>query len=267
MRSDDDRRVNRSGLTLVVPAAGRGNRMRVVDPSVPKELLRVAGKPAIQFAIEEGRHAGAQKIVVILNRAKQALAEFLQQLDAPIELEYQRSPAGEMDAIALAERHTDGGPVAVLYPDNLAWPGPGALRHLVSVYLRYQRDVVALTPVTSVNAWATSDSGKVDLEPITADLYRVQKLLPKGRGRFQRRAAEELRACGIAVHGPYLFDEIRLARPDTGSGEFTDRAVRVRICRDRGLLGARLPGTVFDLGDPSGYRHCQTRLGDAHNSG
>jgi len=265
-RLDDNHGVTASGLTLVIPAAGQGTRMRAVDPVLPKELLPVCGKPAIQYAIEEGLDVGADKIIVILSSAKPGLQDFLQRLDAPIEFEYQTNPAGEMDAIALAEPHAGNGPVAVIYPDNVFLPGPGVLRYLLSVHRQYQHDVVALTAVTRANEWATAHSGKVRLQCIGDGVYRVRGLLAKTPGRFKRTAREELRACGIAVHGAHLFDEIRRARVHRHPGEFNDQPVRALISRERGLLGARVPGTVFDLGDPLGYAYCQARSERAQKS-
>ncbi|MDH3637293.1 MAG: NTP transferase domain-containing protein [Gammaproteobacteria bacterium] len=249
-----------SGLALIIPAAGRGTRMRTVDPMLPKELLPLNGKPVIQYAIEEGLDIKADKIIVVLSFAKPKLREFLGRLDAPIEIEYQTSPTGEADAIALAEPLAGSGCLAVIYPDNVFLPGPGVLRHLLAVHRRYDHDVVALTAVTRANQWATTNSGKVQLRAIGDEVYRVKALLAKSPGRFQRTATEELRACGIAVHGAHLFDDIRRARRDVADGEFTDRPVRALISRERGLLGARVPGTVFDLGDPLGYRFCESRF-------
>ncbi|MEF9438147.1 MAG: hypothetical protein L0922_05220 [Candidatus Mariimomonas ferrooxydans] len=43
-------------------------------------------------------------------------------------------------------------------------------------------------------------------------------------------------------------------------GEFTDLPVRTLMLREKGLLGYCLPGTVFDIGNPEGYRLCLTYL-------
>ena len=51
----------------VIPAAGRGTRMRPATRVVPKALLTVVDRPAIQYAVEEAARAGAREAVVIVD--------------------------------------------------------------------------------------------------------------------------------------------------------------------------------------------------------
>ncbi len=66
----------------------------------------------------------------------------------------------------------------------------------------------------------------------------------------------ELRACGIFVSGPHLFEYIERLRGSVEESEFTDFPVRSLILRERGILGCLLPWTVFDIGNPAGYKQC-----------
>ena len=47
----------------VIPAAGRGTRMRPATRVVPKALLTVVDRPAIQYAVEEAARAGISTII------------------------------------------------------------------------------------------------------------------------------------------------------------------------------------------------------------
>jgi len=51
----------------VIPAAGRGMRMRPATRVVPKALLTVVDRPAIQYAVEEAARAGAKEAVVVVD--------------------------------------------------------------------------------------------------------------------------------------------------------------------------------------------------------
>ncbi|MFQ5948862.1 MAG: sugar phosphate nucleotidyltransferase, partial [Acidimicrobiia bacterium] len=51
----------------VIPAAGRGTRMRPATRAVPKAFLPVVDRPAIQWIIEEGIRAGAHEFVVVVD--------------------------------------------------------------------------------------------------------------------------------------------------------------------------------------------------------
>ena len=51
----------------VIPAAGRGTRMRPATRVVPKALLTVVDRPAVQYAVEEAARAGAKEAVVVVD--------------------------------------------------------------------------------------------------------------------------------------------------------------------------------------------------------
>ncbi len=242
--------------SLVIPAAGLGTRMKSVNSRLPKELLPLGEKPAIQYAVEEGIDAGVEQIIIIISPQKEIIRRRLARLRAPIHYLYQQQPRGEADAIALAAGLVGQHSVGIIYPDNLYLPAPGALKHLQDVYDQQDADVVALTPVTQDNARAVGHSGRVDLVHRTADTYQIAHFHSKDPGHFVPRFAEELRICGIMVTGPHFFEAIRRTRKAVQRGEFTDEPVRRLLLKERGLLGVRLPGMVHDIGRPEGYYRC-----------
>ena len=242
--------------SLVIPAAGLGKRMKRVNPALPKEMLPIGSKPAIQFAVEEAIDAGMDQIIIIISEAKEQIRDYCSGLGVPVTFLYQQEPKGEADAIALAEEAVGNHALAIIYPDNLFLPAPGALRRLVAIFQQHRIDVLALATVTQEQEATIGNAGRVDLTEVGVDLYQIQRFLPKGPGYFKRRFKEELRACGMMVCGPHIFDAIRRAREVITAGEFTDEPVRVLLLNERGLLGVRLPGTVFDIGNPEGYKRC-----------
>ena len=105
---------------LIIPAAGLGTRMRSVDPSLPKEMLAINGKPAIHYTVAEGFSVGIKKIVIVINRNKEDIRRYFEEPrlrenlypDSAIEMDmftkeceilfrYQQQPLGEADAIGL----------------------------------------------------------------------------------------------------------------------------------------------------------------------
>ena len=70
----------------------------------------------------------------------------------------------------------------------------------------------------------------------------------------------------MMVCGPHLFDAIRRTRDTVTEGEFTDEPVRRLLLEERGLLGLRLPGQVFDIGNPEGYVRCREKLSAMQDS-
>ena len=59
----------------VVPAAGFGTRFLPATKAMPKEMLPVVDKPAIQYVVEEAVAAGLDDILFITGRSKRALED------------------------------------------------------------------------------------------------------------------------------------------------------------------------------------------------
>ncbi len=266
---------------LIIPAAGLGTRMRNFNAELPKEMLPVGNRPAIQHALEEGFYAGIKDIVIVINRQKEIIRKYFEDKEFrknkyPLAAEsierinkecsitflYQDKPSGEADAIGLAGDIVGSHCTAIIYPDNIYTPvqneSPvsGALNRLKSVFRQYKTDIIALMEVTAKNAPGISNSGRVDIQHVKDSVFKIEKLLPKGKGCFIPRHKGELRTCGISISGPYIFEYINRLRSRIKEKEFTDVPVKGLIQKEKGLLGCRLPGTVFDIGNPAGYKQC-----------
>lgn len=261
---------------LVIPAAGLGSRMKTVHPALPKEMLPVGRFPAIHYAVMEGLSAGIVNIIIIINKCKEIIRHYFEgdafrknlHLSPHQELKYfykkcsisflyQEKPLGEADAISLAEDMVGTDPFAVVYPDNIYFPAPGSVRILSSTYFRYRKEVAGLMAVTDDNSTGISNSGRVDIQEMSKGVFRIRKVIPKGEGKFVSRFPVELRTCGLSASAPGFFEKLREARETVKSGEFMDIHVRRLIADRDGLIGCLLPGTVFDIGNPEGYRLCQ----------
>ena len=54
----------------VIPAAGLGTRVLPATKAMPKEMLPIVDKPAIQYIVEEAAASGIEDILIITNRGK-----------------------------------------------------------------------------------------------------------------------------------------------------------------------------------------------------
>ena len=54
----------------IIPAAGLGTRVLPASKALPKEMLPIVDKPAIQYIVEEAVRAGITDILIITNRGK-----------------------------------------------------------------------------------------------------------------------------------------------------------------------------------------------------
>ncbi len=62
-------------MKAIIPAAGQGTRFLPASKAVPKEMLPVLEKPAIQYVVEEALAADASEVVIICNDDKPEIAE------------------------------------------------------------------------------------------------------------------------------------------------------------------------------------------------
>ena len=67
----------------IIPAAGMGTRVLPASKAVPKEMLNIVDKPAIQYIVEEAVAAGIEDILIITNRGKGVIAVSYTHLTLP----------------------------------------------------------------------------------------------------------------------------------------------------------------------------------------
>ena len=80
----------------IIPAAGLGTRVLPASKAVPKEMLPIVDKPAIQYIVEEAVAAGITDILIITNRGKGVIEDHF---DHSFELERLLESRGGKDDV------------------------------------------------------------------------------------------------------------------------------------------------------------------------
>jgi len=57
-------------MKAIIPAAGQGTRFLPATKAIPKEMLPVLDRPAIQYVVEEALDGGASEVIIICNDDK-----------------------------------------------------------------------------------------------------------------------------------------------------------------------------------------------------
>ncbi len=163
----------------VIPCGGRGTRLAARYPDTPKELLPVAGKPLLQWTLDEAAAAGLERVVIVTSPLKPQIASYLtarppDRLTALVVVQPQ--PRGLGDAITCARDHVAGDDVAVLLPDNLFARGVSAIAPVLAARRATGLAAVLLArrPVT---AGAT---GRASVRPRPDGLLQVAAVADKG---------------------------------------------------------------------------------------
>ena len=125
----------------VIPAAGYGTRFLPITKGVPKEMLPIVDKPAIQYIVEEAIDSGIEEIVIVVSKGKQAIEnyfthseiydsiknrELLKSVDrimdkAKIKFVLQEPMRGNGDAVLVTEKEIGDEPFCVLFGDDVIY--------------------------------------------------------------------------------------------------------------------------------------------------
>ena len=280
----------RGGVTkAVVPAAGLGTRFLPATKAVPKELLPVVDRPAIEYVVEEAVNAGLTDVLMVTGRGKGALedhfdrsAELEQALErkgdqgrldrvrhsadlADVHYVRQGDPKGLGHAVLCAQHHVGEEPFAVLLGDDLIDARDTLLAAMLEVRAGHGGSVVALMEVPPESAHLYGCAA-VDKSASGGDVVKVT-------GLVEKPAVDEAPS-NLAVSGRYVLDgsvfEVLRDTPPGRGGEIqlTD-ALQTLAERPAeqggGVWGVIFRGRRYDTGDRLDYLKAVVRLAQEHD--
>src|SRR4051794_27334754 len=88
----------------VIPVAGMGTRFLPATKAVPKELLPVVDRPALQYIVEEAARAGLPEVLMVTGRNKGTIEDFF---DRTPELESALEDKGDQARLDAVQESTD----------------------------------------------------------------------------------------------------------------------------------------------------------------
>jgi UTP--glucose-1-phosphate uridylyltransferase len=260
----------------VVPAAGLGTRFLPATKAIPKEMLPVVDKPAIQYVVEEAAAAGLSDILLVTGRGKGAIEdhfdhayeleqvlsakgddERLARVCAPADLaamHYTRqgAPKGLGHAVLCAADHVGREPFAVLLGDDFIHPSDPLLRRMIAVRQEFGGSVLALMQVDSDQV---SQYGVVAIEPTETDgVVAVTDMVEKPA---PADAPSNWIVIGRYVCDPAVFEVLRHTPPGRGGEiQLTDALktlAQMPAADGGGVRGVQFRGRRFDTGNPGDY--------------
>ncbi len=262
----------------VIVAAGMGTRMLPASKVIPKEILPVVDKPAIQVVVEEAVASGIEEIVLVLSPGRttvlehfQAAPELERLLAARLKLDllevvrhtnrlarfttaHQHEPLGLGHAVLQARAAVGDVPFAVILPDDIFDGSRPCLRQLLDLAEAEEAPVVALTRVPPSE---TSKYGIVEVKAVRA---RVHQLLGMVEKPAASEAPSDLAIMGRYVLTPDIFALLAEVRPGVG-GEIQLTDALLALSARRKLYGYEFEGERYDLGDRVGFITAQLGFG------
>ena len=107
-------------MKVIIPLAGKGTRLRPHTHVTPKPMLRVAGKPVMEYVLDDvKRLPNIEQIIYITGHLKEKVEEFARgSTDIPSLFIEQKVQDGTAGAVALARDHVDQ-PVLIIFVDTI----------------------------------------------------------------------------------------------------------------------------------------------------
>jgi UTP--glucose-1-phosphate uridylyltransferase len=244
----------------LIPAAGLGTRMRPATRAIPKALLPVVDKPAVQHVAEEAVRAGARELIYVVDLGVGSLIERhfsnggplpgLEQVETRIVV--QEEPRGLGHAVLSAREAIGGRPFFCLLADNIVRPGADVLPSLLQA--ADGGSVVALREVAShmLDRYGVAVPG----ERHGAELDLAGAVEKPG----VERAPSNLGLVGRYLFTPDVMDALAGLEPGHGGEiQLTDAIDSVaREGRCRGVVGEH---DLLDIGVPLGLLEAAVVLG------
>lgn len=271
----------------VIPAAGLGTRFLPATKAMPKEMLPVVDRPAIEYVVREALDAGLDDILVITGRHKRALEDhfdrhtaleetlakkgdthrlqLMQESDLVESMHYVRQgeALGLGHAVACARRHVGREPFAVLLGDDIIHAEDTLLERMLEVQAAHGGSVVALmeVPEEAVSSYGVAAVEAVEGE---ADVVRVTGLVEKPA---REDAPSNLAVIGRYVLDPAVFDVLEDTPPGRGGEiQLTDalQTLAQGHGEGHGVHAVVFKGRRYDTGDKLGYLQAVVEFATAH---
>lgn len=267
----------------VIPAAGLGTRVLPATKAMPKEMLPIVDKPAIQYIVEEAVRSGITDILIITNRGKGLIEDHF---DRAPELEYALSSRGKTDvydeiveisklakiyfvrqketkglghAINCARDFVGGEPFAVLYGDDVIMGEDPACGQLIKAYDEYGLGVLGIKKVSEE---AIKKYSSLKVEPLRDNIFKCTDMIEKPQTPQEVLSLYSI--LGRCVLPPEIFDILDRTEPGAG-GEIQLTDAMKELARTKGMTAVEYVGTRYDMGNKLGIMQAAVETALTHH--
>lgn len=267
----------------VIPAAGLGTRVLPATKSMPKEMLPIVDKPAIQYIVEEAVHAGITDILIITNRGKGLIEDHFDRVPeleskltssgpekekilreivdishmANIYFVRQKETRGLDHAVNRARSFVGNEPFAVLYGDDVVIGKDPACGQLMRAYEEFGKGVLGVKKVT---AEAITKYSSLKVEPIHDNYFNCTDMIEKPS---PDKIMSLYSILGRCILTPDIFDILDQTQPGAGGEIQLTDAMRT-MARASGMIAVEYTGTRYDMGNKLGIMQAQVEVALNH---
>lgn len=264
---------------VIIPAAGLGTRFLPVTKSIPKEMIPIGNKPAIQYIVEEALFSGIKNFLIITNKEKDVISKYFQsnekfdtfirdtqRKDILNQLEHiinvcdfsyidQTQQLGLGHAVLMAQSCIKENFFAVMLPDDIIVSEYPAINQLMDIAVIENATVIA---VQEVPLQYVSSYGIINIKnKINDNLFEVSDLIEKPDAL---EAPSNFGIVGRYVLSNKIFDSLHaISKTSTGEIQLTDAIAHLIKSGER-VLAYNIKGTRHDIGTPLGWAKAITEI-------
>jgi len=255
----------------VLPVAGFGTRVLPATKTIPKEMLPVVDRPALQYVVDEAREAGIEHFVFVTGRNKGAIEDYF---DRAYELEYslqakgkteiydaldadtpeagtmsfvrQQSAKGLGHAIWCARDVIGDDPFAILLPDVLVKAKKSCLAQMVEAYDKVGGNIIA---VDAVPEDRVSSYGVIAPKSRDGRLIEMSGMVEKPP---VSEAPSNLKITGRYILQPKIMEILKTQAAGAG-GEIQLTDAMASLMKEQSFHAYEYEGQDYDCGSKIGY--------------
>lgn len=229
----------------VVLAAGEGTRLKPITDAIPKEMIRVGKKPAIEHVLSVLKSGGIEDVLIIVGWKKHALIDYLgsgDRLGLKIYFRMQEEPKGTAHAASLAEDFIDDEDFVLIYGDNYITPYD-TMRDIVGFHEgKGGAGTLVLNPVDDPRRFGVV---KID------DEKRIHGMIEKPtleEAQPYKLDDHWLNIAGLMVLNSKIFKYIEKTEVGKKGEKWLTDSIELMREDDNELYGYEFSGKRFDIG-------------------
>ena len=255
-------------MQAIIPAGGWGTRMMPFSAITAKELAPIGTKPAIQWTLEEAAVNGISSVIVVSNRAKTALSEFLtgefprefrnkpgvkewlafrDKLD--IKVTYQEKMKGLGDAFLCAYKVCNDDEFYLMYPDNVLLDGKKMFDKLKRPF--YETGFTTVATQADQRYW--SGNHYLFLGEAVSGAHYLERASSRN-DPDPEEGSLYYRAAGRVLCTREYFETLKSIQEQGVAGELDDIHAYRQLAARKRLLAIEPASVIHDSGCIEGYR-------------
>jgi UDP-N-acetylglucosamine diphosphorylase/glucosamine-1-phosphate N-acetyltransferase len=227
-------------MKAVVLAAGEGVRLQPITATRPKHLIKVGGKPILEYCLDALKASGITEVIIVTHYMGDAIRQYFgdgERMGLKIAYVEQAEMLGTGNAVSVVEPYVDGDFVLV-YGDLLF--APEAVANVIHLYeAEKPAAVMAVVPVEKPESY-----GVVELE----NEKIVKRIIEKPAAE---KSPSNLANAGLYLFSKEIFDKIKQTKASIrGEWELTD-ALSLLIEGNKTVLASKISKDDWvDIGRP-----------------